>query len=144
MDHFISEFGHIYFYKKGFPSKINNRMANSTVSDETARYCTALFAKISVLVWRDETVKLLARRCHESVETQAILCLHVRICTTFALTSAQSSYWSIQRLYKQGMWTTSPLELKKMANISVILMALWAIHRCVWYSRFHCLLSALL
>ena len=37
MDSSISEFKHIHCCKKGVPSKINNRMANTVDPDETAR-----------------------------------------------------------------------------------------------------------
>ena len=45
----------------------------------------------------------------------------------------------------QGIWTTGPLKLKKIAyNNFFDLMVLLAIHGRFWSFRFHCLLSALL
>ena len=65
MDSSISDFGRIYYCKLWFQPKIRNKMANSVDPDETARYVravssgSALFAKVSVLVYRDERVNAL-------------------------------------------------------------------------------------
>ena len=52
MDSSISEFGHSHCCKKGFQSKINNRIGSSVDPDETVSSRSTLFSKVSVLVCR--------------------------------------------------------------------------------------------
>ena len=63
MDSSLSEFNHLYCCKKGFQSKISNRMANSVDPDEMAHYKPShldlhcLQRYLYNLVCRDKTVK---------------------------------------------------------------------------------------
>ena len=73
MDSSIYEFGHIHCCKRGFQSKINDKMANSVDPNETARYQPSYLDLHCLQRYLNWSVGM--KRSSQSFCEQAVTCL---------------------------------------------------------------------